>query len=76
VSKLASRLILLALLCPAGHVFCQDMNPPIYSEVGSVNENDATVSVCTINSNRTLSAVGVAIAGNSPFAVAVTAASH
>jgi 6-phosphogluconolactonase (cycloisomerase 2 family) len=41
-----------------------------------VNENDAAVSVYTINSNGTLSAVGVAVAGNSPFAVAITAASH
>jgi DNA-binding beta-propeller fold protein YncE len=41
-----------------------------------VNEDDATVSIYTINSNGTLSAAGVAMAGNSPFAVAVTGASH
>jgi hypothetical protein len=33
VGKFTLRLIVLALLCPATHTFCQDMNPPIYSEV-------------------------------------------
>ncbi len=33
MDKLALRLIMLGLLCPATHAFCQDANPPIYSEV-------------------------------------------
>jgi hypothetical protein len=33
VGEFTLRLIMLALLCPATHTFCQAMNPPIYSEV-------------------------------------------
>jgi hypothetical protein len=33
VGTFALRLIMLALLSPATHAFCQDVNPPIYSEV-------------------------------------------
>jgi hypothetical protein len=33
VGEFTLRLIVLALLCPATHTFCQAMNPPIYCEV-------------------------------------------
>ena len=33
MDKFTLRLIVLALLYPATHAFCQDMNSPIYSEV-------------------------------------------
>jgi 6-phosphogluconolactonase (cycloisomerase 2 family) len=61
----------------AGSEPWRDVVDPSGKFVYVVDENDATVSIFTINSNgSTLNANGAATTGSTPFAVAVTASSQ